>query len=256
MGDSMFKERVKNKVNRLLYPNSYSSEAYVQYLRKKGAVIGERTRFIAPKKCNVDEGRAEYITIGADCCLVFVTILAHDYSWYVFQKSYGEMLPDPGGKVVIGNNCFIGYQACILKNTIIGDNVIIGARSVVKGTIPSNTVWGGVPARQICTLDELYKKRKAEELESIFYRYEVIRNQLNTNDCEEEKIATLGMGYLAYCYLQRTEDNYDRFIKNIEFNGICDRPEIKEHFMNGAPVFNGYKEFVQEYNAYIEKRNL
>lgn len=241
--------KVKNKLNKLLFPNYYSSDAYVQYLRKKGAVIGERTRFIAPKKCNVDEGRAEYITIGNDCCLSFVTILAHDYSWYVLFKAYGEMLPDPGGKVTIGNNCFVGYQACILKDTTIGDNVIIGARSVVKGMIPSNTCWGGVPARQICTLDDLYQKRKMKELESPFYRYQIINEHINKDELNEDMV-TSRMEYLSYCYLKHSEENYNNFIKNIEFNGICDRPEIKEHFINGHPVYEGYEGFVKEYRKW------
>lgn len=165
---SKLNEKVKNKINKLLYPNCYSSEAYVQYLRKKGAMIGERTRFIAPKKCNVDEGRAEYITIGEDCCLSFVTILAHDYSWYVLFKAYGEMLPDSGGKVVIGNNCFVGYQACILKDTTIGDNVIIGARSVVKGIVPSNTCWGGYLRDRYVPWTNYTRKEKRKNWNQLF----------------------------------------------------------------------------------------
>ena len=46
----------------------------------------------------------------------------------------------------------------------IGDNVIIGAGSVVSGTIPSNSVVGGVPAKVIRSLDEHYKIRKERTL--------------------------------------------------------------------------------------------
>lgn len=61
---------------------------------------------------------------------------------------------------------------------------------------------------------------------------------------------TSKMGYLSYCYLKRSEENYNNFIKNIEFNGISDRSEIKEHFMNGQPVYEGYDEFVKDYEKY------
>ena len=143
---------------RLLHRNTYSSEAFVKYLKKKGATVGENTRFINPEKCHIDPGRMDYISIGDNCCLVYVSMIAHDYSWYIFADAFDAVLPDPGGHIKIGNNCFIGYEACILKGTTIGDNVIIGARAVVKGNVPPNTVWGGVPAKQICTLHELYEK--------------------------------------------------------------------------------------------------
>lgn len=230
-----------NKLRRLLakilFPNSYDSKAFVRYLIKKGASIGENTRFIAPRQCQVDVNRASYITIGCNCCLSFVTLLAHDYSWYVFEAVYKDILPDPGGKIVIGNNCFVGYQACILKDTIIGDNVIIGARSVVKGYVPSNTVWAGVPARQICTLDELYEKRANNRMEDAFKRLNYIREFTN----KEANLSDMGM--FAFLFLDRTEENYEKYIKEIEFNGINDNPKIKEDFFSSKPQID-YLDFL------------
>ena len=101
----------------LLYPNSYTNERLIDYLCSKGAKIGENTRFISPTECHIDPGRTDYITIGNNCCLSCVSILAHDYSWYTFLEAFNDIVPDSGGEVVIGNNVFIGYEACILKNT-------------------------------------------------------------------------------------------------------------------------------------------
>ena len=56
--------------------------------------------------------------------------------------------------VKIGNNCWIGYGACILRGVTIGDNCIIGANSVVTKDVPDNAVIGGVPARIIRMRDE------------------------------------------------------------------------------------------------------
>jgi putative colanic acid biosynthesis acetyltransferase WcaB len=53
---------------------------------------------------------------------------------------------------IIGNNVNIGAHACILGNIHIGDNVIIGAGSIVTKDVPANTVVAGNPARIIRTI--------------------------------------------------------------------------------------------------------
>jgi serine O-acetyltransferase len=53
------------------------------------------------------------------------------------------------GYPVIGENVYIGPGAIIFGNINIGDNVAIGANSVVNTDIPSNCTFGGIPARKI-----------------------------------------------------------------------------------------------------------
>ena len=60
----------------------------------------------------------------------------------------------------IGNNVFVGMRTTILMGAEIGDNVIVGAGSIVSGKIPSNCVCAGNPARVICSLDEHKEKLK------------------------------------------------------------------------------------------------
>lgn len=50
-------------------------------------------------------------------------------------------------RVIIGKNCFIGMNSLILKGTVLGNNVIVGAGSVVHGTFPDNCVIAGNPAK-------------------------------------------------------------------------------------------------------------
>ncbi len=51
--------------------------------------------------------------------------------------------------VTIGNNVWIGFDCCVLPGTTIGDGAIIGARSVVSGQVPANSLFAGNPARFI-----------------------------------------------------------------------------------------------------------
>ena len=57
------------------------------------------------------------------------------------------------GPIIIGKNVWIGDKATILAGVTIGDNVIVGANSVVTKDIPSNTMVAGVPARILKSLN-------------------------------------------------------------------------------------------------------
>ena len=62
------------------------------------------------------------------------------------------------GVTRIGDNVLIGVHSIVTMGVKIGNNVIIGAGSVVTKDIPSNVVAAGNPAKDICTLDDYYKK--------------------------------------------------------------------------------------------------
>ncbi len=53
------------------------------------------------------------------------------------------------GKVVIGNNCWIGVGVNIIGNVKIGDGVVIGAGALINKDIPDNSVVVGNPFRII-----------------------------------------------------------------------------------------------------------
>jgi acetyltransferase-like isoleucine patch superfamily enzyme len=55
-------------------------------------------------------------------------------------------------EIVIGNNVYIGAKCIILPGVEIGDNVVLGAGSVVSRSIPANVIAAGNPCRVIRTL--------------------------------------------------------------------------------------------------------
>lgn len=61
---------------------------------------------------------------------------------------------DPDGIPKIGNNVYISAGARILGGITIGNNVIIGANSVVIKDVPDNCIVAGVPAKIIRTIDQ------------------------------------------------------------------------------------------------------
>lgn len=60
---------------------------------------------------------------------------------------------------------FIGMHSTILKGVHIGNNVIIGANSLVNKDIPDNCVAAGSPCKVIMSLEEYYEKRKAAQVQ-------------------------------------------------------------------------------------------
>jgi acetyltransferase-like isoleucine patch superfamily enzyme len=53
------------------------------------------------------------------------------------------------GTTVIGNGCWIGARAIILKDVCLGDNCTVAAGAVVTKSFPAGSVVAGVPARRI-----------------------------------------------------------------------------------------------------------
>jgi len=71
------------------------------------------------------------------------------------RKGYQYNMP-----VRIGKNCWLGAGAIVLPGITIGDNVVVGAGSVVTKDLPSNVVAVGNPCRVL---------REVNERDKVFY---------------------------------------------------------------------------------------
>lgn len=138
---------------------------YTKYLRKQGIVILGKPKFIS-NDVYFDGTDYTKISIGDNVTISReVMLLTHDYSITTALASIGEKIGRHEGElyflknITIGNNCFIGARVSILPGTTIGDNVIIGACSVVKGDIPSDSIIVGNPAKVIGKTNEWTKKQ-------------------------------------------------------------------------------------------------
>ena len=136
----------------------------VEIWRQNGAMIGENVDLVECECTNYD---ATTVEIGDNVTLVYTRILTHDASLRKFIGNDCNKI----GRVVIGNNVFIGYRSIILPNVKIGNNVIIGAGSVITHDIPSNTVAVGNPAHVISTCDEYIQKHlsRMKDADNVFW---------------------------------------------------------------------------------------
>ncbi len=113
-------------------------------LRLKGYDIPYTT--IIEGSVKLDKLYPKGIHIGANTLVAGGTmILSHDHCKRVGNNQ--PFLID----TYIGKNCFIAVNSIILPGVKIGDEVIVGAGSVVTKDVPSNTVVAGNPAKVIRT---------------------------------------------------------------------------------------------------------
>jgi len=107
-------------------------------------------------------GEGAKLKIGNFCSIAHGVIVflggEHRSDWvttYAFSVTWPEVAghitghPKTKGNVVIGNDVWIGLNACILSGVTIGDGAVIGAQAVVAKNVPPYAIVAGNPARVI-----------------------------------------------------------------------------------------------------------
>lgn len=97
--------------------------------------IGMGIRFPHPSSIIIGKG----VIIGSNC------IIYQDVTIGAGKKGEGAKSKYP----IIGDNVIIYAGAKILGDVILGDNVVIGANSVVTKSFPNNSILVGIPAKRI-----------------------------------------------------------------------------------------------------------
>lgn len=208
-----------------------SSDRYIQYLREKGVLVGHGCH-IDPKTSMIDITRPSLVEIGDNVYMnSYFTLLTHDFVSGVFIHSNRCFLPS-SGKVTIGNNCRFGRNVMILKGVSIGDNVFVGANSVVNKDIPSNSIAVGNPCKVVKSLEEFYQIRKEKCVEEAFIYARSIKERFGrlpvaSDFWEEFPLFVDGKDVDSYPMIpikRQLGPMYDEYCKShkARFNGLND----------------------------------
>ena len=78
------------------------------------------------------------------------TFITHqDFTKSDLSKKY----PASSSPIFVKRNAYIGVNTTILQNTVIEENCIVAAGSLVIKSTKCNSIFGGIPARQLKILD-------------------------------------------------------------------------------------------------------
>lgn len=123
-----------------------------KYARKMGVNIG-RCCFIATKKF----GTEPYLVTIGNHCQITNDVQFHTHGGaHVARRRYANF--DVFGKIVVEDWAYIGAGTHLMPGVTIGEGALIAGGSVVTKSVPPGEVWGGVPAKRICSVDDYVKK--------------------------------------------------------------------------------------------------
>jgi len=117
---------------------------------------------------HTDISIARSVTIGSDTVIAKDCYIADNDGHPIspkLRKDHLGISQEDVDTVTIGENCWVGCGAYILKGATIGDNSIVAANAVVlKGYYPNNSLIAGNPAKVVYQFDEDGNKSGIPEL--------------------------------------------------------------------------------------------
>ncbi len=133
------------------------------FLREYGLQIGERCRIFTKNPYEMFGSEPYLVRIGNHVTVTAeVRFITHDGGTWVFRQEDPDF--DVFGPIEVKDNVFIGVGTIIMPGVTIGENCVIGARSVVSTDIPPHSVAAGVPARVLMSLEEYRAKKLPQRM--------------------------------------------------------------------------------------------
>ena len=149
-----------------------------KYAKLLGVKIADDVRFTGLPDFSTEPWLIE---IGEKCLITQnVRFMTHDGAVNIVHRlddKYKRVLKF--GKIVLEDNVFVGANTTIMPSVHIGSHSIVASCSCVTKDIPAGEVWGGVPAKKICTVKEY-----ADKLLSVNSKYDIeLLKNMSKREC-------------------------------------------------------------------------
>lgn len=141
---------------------------------KKTKIFGSfgNNNYYFPRKLPAEPGNIYFgnnVNIATDVYFCDHDVIHHmlNNTDYVKKMENKKLFNYKTSRIIIKDNVFIGAKSIIMGDITIGNNVIIAAGSVVTKDVQDNSIYGGNPAKYICSIDEYIEKRIQSENKNI-----------------------------------------------------------------------------------------
>lgn len=154
----------------VIYRPGAATKVAVWFYRRWGMKFNGTPNYISAS-CNFDGTDFSLIEIGEGTTISsYIRVLTHDWSPNTILKGMGLNPEKPIGRLLpvkIGNHCFIGTGTVVMPGSVIGDCSIVGAGTVVRGTVEPYSIVIGSPAKKVGDTREYISKKFPAEFAQI-----------------------------------------------------------------------------------------
>lgn len=165
--------RISGSGNRLLFaPGSSIKDCEIEILGNdhilmigENVVLTQSVLWFEDHHCEINIGKGttmqrnghiavtepfRKINIGENCMFSFNVDIRNGDSHTIYMQGSGKRV-NWASNVEIGNHVWLGAHTQIIGGAQIGENSIIGIRSLVNGAISENSIAVGIPAKVVKT---------------------------------------------------------------------------------------------------------
>lgn len=127
-----------------------AANSYIQGALRTGVgsriSIGSGCHF--EPRCELWAREHTTVTVGDGCLFAGFVDLRTDDAHPIFDRTTGARV-NVSRDITVGSYVWLARDVIVLKGAVIGDGSMVGARSMVSGTLPANCVAVGSPARVV-----------------------------------------------------------------------------------------------------------
>lgn len=179
------------------------------------------------KPASILAAEKTYIIVGDDAMIASSVVIRSEDAHAIYDVESGKRL-NSSKNILIGNHVWIADQAIILSNTFIGDGSVVGAKSLVKGQYPNNSLIVGVPSKAV--KNNIAWERPHVALKKPFTKYNAIEQDLidtpnawNKTNLNRKQIV-IGENALAML------NKYKQLLSYFDFSCICNLEDAKKQY--------------------------